>query len=58
MPSGVTRPSTDCTRCSIGSSADRPTGYRAASARISAIVVSVMFESPVLYGTGTSVAVA
>lgn len=48
MPSGVIRPSTDCTRCSIGSRAERPTGYRAASSRISAIVVSPIFVSPVL----------
>ena len=30
IPRGVTRPSTLCTRCSIGSSADRACGYRAA----------------------------
>src|SRR5829696_4409032 len=45
MPAGVTRPSTLCTRCSIGSSADLACGYRAAICRISSRVSSVILVS-------------
>ncbi len=40
MPSWLTKPSTDCTRCNSGSSAERDCGYRAMISFVRARVIS------------------